>query len=74
MQKVRFAGRVVTAALASALVAQAAFAAGPDYTTITAGIDWASVITGILAVAGLLVGLYGAVKGARILIGMVRGS
>lgn len=74
MNKVRFAGRVVTASLAAALVSQTAFAAGPDYSVITAGIDWASVIVGILAVAGLLVGLYGAVKGARILIGMVRGS
>lgn len=74
MHKVRFAGRVVTASLAAALVSQTAFAAGgPDYSVITAGIDWASVIVGILAVAGLLVGLYGAVKGARILIGMVRG-
>lgn len=62
------------AVIAAATAAPQAFAVGPDYSTITAGVDWASAITGILAVAALLVGVYGAVKGARILIGMVRGS
>ena len=60
------------AAAIGVLATQHAFAAGPDYSTMTTGIDWASAITGALALGALLLSLYGAIKGAKILIGMVR--
>lgn len=61
-----------TAAAALILLTGNAMAAGPDYSPVTAGVDWASAITGALALAALLMALYGAIKGAKILIGMVR--
>lgn len=60
------------AAAAGVLATQQAYAAGPDYSTMTTGIDWATAITGALALGALLLALYGAIKGAKILIGMVR--
>ncbi len=40
-----------------------------DYTTITAAVDFAGVITGIGAVAVVLAGVYVARKGAKMLLG-----
>lgn len=62
------------AAAVGVLATQQAFAAGPDFTPITAGVDWGSVITGILAVAALAAGVYVAVRGAKMLLGMIRGA
>jgi hypothetical protein len=69
--------RVVGAlAAATALVQTNAQAAttGPDFTVLTSGIDFSTVTVGILAVAATLIGVYVAIKGAKILIGMVRGA
>lgn len=53
----------------------AAFAAGgPDLTALTTGVDMGTVITAVLAVGVTMVGLYAAIKGAKIVIGMVRGG
>jgi hypothetical protein len=49
-------------------------AGGPDYTALTSGVDFTSTIAAVLAVAALLVSLFLAVRGAKIVIGMVRGS
>ncbi|MGS1041439.1 hypothetical protein [Burkholderia glumae] len=51
-----------------------AHAAGTDFSTLTSGIDFSTVTTGILAVAATLITVYVAIKGAKILIGMVRGA
>lgn len=61
-------------AVASVAHAQVAAAAGPDFSTLTSGIDFSTVTTGILAVAATLITVYVAIKGAKILIGMVRGA
>jgi len=41
-------------------------------TSITAEVDWAAVGTGIGVVAGGLAGIYVIMKGARMLLGMIR--
>jgi hypothetical protein len=56
------------------VVATQAHAAGTDFSTLTSGIDFSTVTTGILAVAATLITVYVAIKGAKILIGMVRGA
>lgn len=60
-------------ALLSSMVGGSAFAAAPDYTILTSGIDFSTTITAVMAIALSLVGLYLAIKGSKIVIGMVRG-
>ena len=48
--------------------------AAPDFSTLTSGIDFSTVTTGVLAVAATLITVYVGIKGAKILIGMVRGA
>jgi hypothetical protein len=47
---------------------------GPDFTQLTSGISFSTVVTAVMAVALALVGVYVAVKGAKIVLQMVRGS
>ena len=54
-----------------------ALMAGPvhaswDYSSLTSGIDFASIATGVLAVAALLAVVYAGIKGARIVLGFLR--
>lgn len=63
-----------SAAASSVAFAQTAVAAGPDLTPLTTGVDMSTVITAVLAVGVTMVGLYAAIKGAKIVIGMVRGG
>lgn len=74
MNVARKFGSKVVAGSALVLAAGSAMAAAtpPDYSTMTSGIDWSSAITGALGLGALLLALYGAIKGAKILIGMVR--
>ncbi|KVD29392.1 hypothetical protein WI84_01785 [Burkholderia ubonensis] len=61
----------------SILVATAnarAATAAPDFSTLTSTIDMSTVITAVLAVAGVMVGVYVAIKGARIVLRMVKGA
>ena len=62
---------LVAAGLGSSV---AAFAAGPDLTTLTSAIDFGTVTTAVLAVGASIVGVYLAWKGAKILIGAVKGA
>ncbi|MDH6146085.1 MULTISPECIES: major capsid protein [Paraburkholderia] len=65
------------AVVAAGLVAPvAAFAqtTGVDYTSLTSQVDFTSTVTAILAVAGSLVLLYVAIKGARIVLRMIRSA
>lgn len=65
------------AAAAVAVVAPSVFAAEGaaawDYTSLTSSIDFSSISTGVLSVAGVLVGVYAGIKGAKIILGFVRG-
>ena len=47
---------------------------GPDLSSLTGSISMSTVITGVLAVAATMVGLYLAMKGAKIILGMIRSS
>ena len=55
-------------------LASNAFAVGPDFTTITSAVDFSTVITGVMAVAVAIVGVYLAAKGAKMLLRFVRGA
>ncbi|MFV3416364.1 hypothetical protein ACNFH8_29285 [Pseudomonas sp. NY15436] len=67
-------GIVSLSSLVAAAAAGSAAAAGPDFSTITGAVDWGSVVTGILAVAALAAAVYVAVRGAKMLLGMIRGA
>lgn len=59
-------------ALVGALSFGSAMAAGPDMTSLTASVDFGTVITAILAIAALLAAVYVSIKGAQTVIGMIR--
>ena len=49
-------------------------ASSVDFTSLTSSIDFSTVVTGILAVAAIMIGVYVAIKGAKILMSMIKGS
>lgn len=51
----------------------AAFAAGPDLSPLTTAVDFGTVTTAVLSIAGLIAVVYVAVKGAQIGLGMLKG-
>lgn len=62
---------LVLVALLSAMATNA-FAVAPDFTTLTAAVDFSTVVTGVMAVAVAIVGVYLAARGARMLLAFVR--
>ena len=70
MKKALFARLAVISALATS---GAAFAAGPDLTSLTQNIDVGTTVTAVLAVAGSLALLFMAIRGAKTVLGMIRG-
>lgn len=54
------------------LMAPTAFAAAPDYTTVTAAVDFGSVVTGLLAIGALIAAIMAARKGLRILLSFIK--
>jgi hypothetical protein len=67
-------GVVALGSLMAAAGSGLAAAAGPDFSAITSGVDWSSVMTGILAVAELAAAVYVAVRGAKMLLGMIKSA
>lgn len=57
----------------AAVVAGSAMAAGPDLSPLTSAVDFGTVTTAVLSIAGLLAVVYVAVKGASIGLAMLRG-
>lgn len=51
-----------------------AFAAGPDMSGLTGAVDFGTVTTAVLAIAGMLAVVYVAAKGAKIGLAMLKGS
>lgn len=49
-------------------------AAPPDLTPLTDSVDFSTTTTAVLAIAGLMAGVYLAIKGAKIVLRMVRGA
>lgn len=64
-------------AVFTVLSAPSVFAAegsgGWDYTGLTSSIDFSTISVGVLAVAGILAGVYAGIKGAKIVLGFLRG-
>lgn len=70
MNKVRFAGRVVTASLATALVAQGAYATG--LSDLAASIDKTDILAGFMAIALLIGAILASRMGIRKVLGMIK--
>lgn len=51
-----------------------AFAVGPDLTALTAAVDFGTVTTALLGVAASIIVVYIAWKGAKMVIGAVKGA
>ncbi|WP_147694517.1 hypothetical protein [Vogesella mureinivorans] len=51
-----------------------ALAAGPDLTSLTDSVKFDTVITAVLAIAGSIATVYLAIRGAKIVLGMIRGG
>lgn len=50
------------------------FAAGPDLSTLTAAVDFGTVTTALLGVGAAIIVVYIAWKGAKLVIGAVKGA
>ncbi len=70
MKKALFARLAVVTAAATSGVA---FAAGPDLSSLTSSVDVGTTVTAVLAVAASLALLYMAIRGAKTVLGMIRG-
>ena len=63
------------AAAAVAVAAPSVFAADPvDYSTLTNSLDFSTVATGAMAIGAAVIGMYAAIKGVKIVIGMVKSA
>lgn len=67
------AGSAVAVTVAAPSVFAAEGALSWDYTGLTSSIDFSNISVGILAVAGTLAGVYAGIKGAKIILGFLRG-
>lgn len=70
----KMAARAALIGAGAAGVEAHAATTAPDFSSLTSGIDFSTVTTGVLAVAATLITVYVGIKGAKILIGMVRGA
>lgn len=76
LSRVGAVGKAAVTALVGGLVVSVsahAQASGVDYTGLTSQVDWTTTTAAVMAVAGTLVVLYMAIKGAKIVLAMVRG-
>lgn len=73
MQKLKHVSRSLALAIPFSIAAANSHAAGWDYSGLTDGIDFGTIAVGVLAVAGLLAAVYAGIKGARIVLGFLRG-
>jgi len=69
MQKVPY--KKYALGLAIAAGSASTFAVGPDYTALTAGIDFGTTTAAILAVAALLAVVLVSKKGAKMILGFI---
>jgi len=60
------------AAVGALVTATGAMAAGPDMAGLTGAVDFGTVTTAVLSIAGLLAVVYVAVKGAQIGLAMLK--
>ncbi|WP_125347712.1 hypothetical protein [Pandoraea apista] len=62
----------VVGAVASG-VAMADPAAGPDFTSLTSSVNWGGVTTAVLALAAGLAAVYVGMRGAKMVLSMIKG-
>ena len=61
--------------LVGAIASGSAFAdGGPDLTPLTSAVNFGTTIAAVLAIAGLLAGVYIAIKGAKTVLRMIKGG
>jgi len=74
MKNLKHVSRSLALALPfSALMAANASADGWDYSTLTSGVDFGTIASGVLAVAALLAAVYAGIKGAKVVLAFLRG-
>jgi hypothetical protein len=61
------------AVIAVATTGASVFAAGPDLSSLTSSVDVGTTVTAVLAVSAALALLYMAIRGAKTVLGMIRG-
>ena len=64
---------VLATTLAVSSIAAAQTTGGPDLSALTSSVDMGTTITAILAIAATLAGLFVAIRGAKTVLGMIRG-
>lgn len=64
----------LTVGVGSGAAAVEAFAAGPDLSSLTGAVDFGTVTTAILGVSAAIIVVYIAWKGAKMVIGAVKGA
>ncbi|NDI84619.1 hypothetical protein [Undibacterium crateris] len=64
-------GAIAVSSLTFAGSAQAA--GGPDLSSLTGAVDMTSTITAVLAISATLAGLFVAIRGAKTVVGMIKG-
>ncbi len=61
-----------SAAGVAVLVGAPAFAAGPDFSTLTAAVDFSSAVTAVMAVGAAVAIVYIAMRGVRAVLSAIR--
>lgn len=72
MNQVKKYGAIAVGSAGLVAVSSQSYAEGWDYATLTAGVDYTSIGTGVLAVAAMLAAVYAGIKGARVILGFLR--
>jgi hypothetical protein len=62
------------AIIAAATVSTMAMAVGPDLSPLTTTVDFGTTVTAVLAIAGLLATVFVAIRGAKTVLGMIKGK
>jgi hypothetical protein len=62
------------AIIAVATGSAAVMAAGPDLSPLTTTVDFGTTVTAVLAIAGLLATVFVAIRGAKTVLGMIKGK
>ena len=70
----KIAAAAATIALPILASAQTAPTTAPDLTSLTGAVNLSSVSTAVLAIAGTLATVYVAIRGAKIVLSMIRGA
>lgn len=70
--KAKLKSALALVAASTVAATASAQAAGPDMTGLTSAVDFGTVTTAIMSIAGLLAVVYVAIKGARIGLSMIK--